>query len=449
MYKKCNLYLHISHLHYYSIILGYFWLQKHNLHICWKENTIVFDSSFCQSHCLSKSSLVTISGLSKSEPSQISPVFILILFKSSPNIINPSIFKLCLNIVRIGVALFTIFIKNPGHKVFTINLRDLDWVVKPLWKLASDTNINPKTIVLSKYHEFFNDFSYQKSDQIPLYGTYNYQISLKEGTKPLFGLLYGMSYKKNEELCKYLFENLNKGFIRASQFFTALSIFFVQKPQRGLQFCINYCGFNITTIENWYPLLLITETVHRFSQMVIYCKFDIIVIFNQLRIAKGEEWKTAFCTYYGLFKYVVLPFSLCNSLALFQYYINDTLHKYLDIFCTLYLDDILTYNNSLHKHKKHVKIVLECLKSTSLFLDMTKYEFHITKVLYLEFIISTYSVKMDLAKIKIILEWTQPICWKDVQSFLGFANFYQCFIFFYSTLIMPLVNFTKKNTFWS
>lgn len=72
----------------------------------------------------------------------------------------------------------------------------------------------------------------------------------------------------------------------------------------------------------------------------------------------------------------------------------------------------------------YVKIVLEHLRSAGLFLDMTKCEFHITKVPYLRFIISTYSIKMNLAKIKTILEWLQPTYLKNVQSFLGFANFY-------------------------
>ena len=93
---------------------------------------------------------------------------------------------------------------------------------------------------------------------------------------------------------------------------------------------------------------------------------------------------------------------------------------------------------------KYVKMVLECLKSADLFLNVTKFEFHITKVLYLRFIINTHSVKIDPAKIKIILKWLQPTCLKNMQNFLGFANFYWRFIYFYFMLIMLLINLTKK-----
>lgn len=49
-----------------------------------------------------------------------------------------------------------------------------------------------------------------------------------------------MNHKKNEELCKYLFENLEKGFIRASKSPAASPILFILKLQGGLRFCIDY-----------------------------------------------------------------------------------------------------------------------------------------------------------------------------------------------------------------
>lgn len=120
----------------------------------------------------------------------------------------------------------------------------------------------------------------------------------------------------------------------------------------------------------------------------------------------------------------MLFFGLCNSSTLFQYYINNILQKYLDIFCTIYFDDVLIYNNFLYKHGRHIKIILERLRSIALFLDVIKYEFHIIKILCLGFIISTHSIKINSAKIKTILKWLQSTCLKDVQSFLEFANFY-------------------------
>ena len=62
-----------------------------------------------------------------------------------------------------------------------------------------------------------------------------------------------------------------------------------------------------------------------------------------MRISRGDEWKTAFRTQYGHFKYQVIPFGLFNALATFQNYINKILARKLDIFIIIYLDDILIY----------------------------------------------------------------------------------------------------------
>ena len=177
-------------------------------------------------------------------------------------------------------------------------------------------------------------------------------------------------------------------------------------------------------MKNWYSLLLIKETLDCLCNAVIYIKLDIIAAFNHLWIAKGEEWKTAFWTRYELYEYLVMPFSLTNALSLFQHYINDTLRDYLNVFCTVYIDDILIYSNFWEEHTAHVKKVLECLQIAGLQIDISKCEFNVTEVCYLDIIITTDSICMDPQKVQVIVNWETPTCVKDIQAFIGFANFY-------------------------
>ena len=103
---------------------------------------------------------------------------------------------------------------------------------------------------------------------------------------------------------------------------------------------------------------LISETLNHLSQAKIFTKLDIIAAFNRLCIQEGDESLTMFHTCFELFKYLVMPFSLCNGPASFQNYINDTLREYLNDFCTVYLDDILIYSDNEAEHEIHVKRVL-------------------------------------------------------------------------------------------
>ena len=134
----------------------------------------------------------------------------------------------------------------------------------------------------------------------------------------------------------------------------------------------------------------------------IFSKIDIIAAFNKLRIKEGEEWKTAFRTRYGLYKYLVMPFGLANRPSSFQTYINDVLHGMLDVFCTAYIDDILIYSNSKKEHQEHVRRVLTALQKAGLQADIDKCEFHTTEVNYLGLIITSDGIRIDPHKVSAI-----------------------------------------------
>ena len=103
-----------------------------------------------------------------------------------------------------------------------------------------------------------------------------------------------------------------------------------------------------------------------------------------------------------------------------------------------YLDDILIYSDSLDQHRSQVREVLTRLRKVRLFANPKKCKFHTNTIEYLGFIMSLEGLRMDPAKVNTILKWPEPRNVKDIQSFLGFANFYRRFINGYSEMIQPL-----------
>ncbi|KAK1911147.1 hypothetical protein P3342_011749 [Pyrenophora teres f. teres] len=185
----------------------------------------------------------------------------------------------------------------------------------------------------------------------------------------------------------------------------ASPILFVKKPNRKWRLCVDFRRLNSATIKNQYPLPLITELTDQIQGAKWFTKFDVQEGFYRIRIAKGHEWKTAFKTKYGLFKYTVMPFGLTNAPATFQSVINKTLHEYLGIFVLAYLDDILVYSKgTLEEHIELVKKVLRKLKNRKLYLQPEKCEFHTQETEFLGFIISTEGVKMNPKKIQTVQE---------------------------------------------
>ena len=161
---------------------------------------------------------------------------------------------------------------------------------------------------------------------------------------------------------------------------------------------------------------------------------------------EGKEWKTAFQTKYEHYKYTVMPFGLTNALATFQALINTTLCEYLDIFVIAYLDDLLIYTKStLKEHIQAVKKVFKALQEADIKLQPDKCKLHVKTVKFLGSIITTDGIQMDKKKVKAIKKWPEPRNLKEVQAFLGFANFYQSFIQRSSQICTPLTKMTKKE----
>ena len=160
---------------------------------------------------------------------------------------------------------------------------------------------------------------------------------------------------------KYIKEILGKGYIRESLSLYTVLVLIVKKPDGGLRVCVDYRALNALTIKNRNVPPLIHETLNRLYSARIYTKFDVIVIFNEIRIREGDEEKITFLIRYRLFEYIIMLFRLYNAPGTFQSFINDTLREYLDMFCTAYLNDILIYSNTEEEHIIHVKKVLEKL----------------------------------------------------------------------------------------
>ncbi|KAF8751812.1 hypothetical protein RHS01_08505 [Rhizoctonia solani] len=138
---------------------------------------------------------------------------------------------------------------------------------------------------------------------------------------------------------------------------------------------------------NVYPLPRPDDLMAQLRGAKVFTKLDLRWGYNNVRVKEGDKWKTAFRTKYGLYE-------TC-----------------LDKCVIIYLDDILIYAKDDASH-------------TSTFMNL------------------------DKLKIQAVQEWPTPTKVKEVQSFLGFANFLRRFVANFSHMARPLHNLAKKYTPW-
>ncbi|KAK3526426.1 hypothetical protein QTP70_025456 [Hemibagrus guttatus] len=217
----------------------------------------------------------------------------------------------------------------------------------------------------------------------------------------------------------------------------------VKEKDGGLRPCIDYRGLNAITVRYPYPLLLVPTTLEHLRGARVFTKLDLRSAYNLVRIREGDEWKTAFYTTHGHYEYCVMPFGLTNTPAVFQALINGVFRDLLGRGIIAYIDDILVYSTSMEDHVRQVREVLARLQRHHLFMKLEKCGFHRTMVTFLGYVISPRGVEMDTNKVQAVSEWPAPSTIKELQWFLGFANFYRRFIQNYSSVAAPLMSLLR------
>lgn len=197
-----------------------------------------------------------------------------------------------------------------------------------------------------KYADFEDVASESNAGILAPYEAHDHDIVLEPGTSPSHHPIYNLSENKLKVLQEYIEMVLNKGWIWSSMSPVGAPIIFVSKKDGSLQLCIDYCGLNSIMVKNYYPLPLVSEILDRLSSAKIYTKLDLRDAYHHIQIKEGKKWITSFQTRYGHFKYTVMPFRLTNAPATFQTYVNHALSNLLDIYCIIYMDNILIFLDS-------------------------------------------------------------------------------------------------------
>ncbi|KAF8755093.1 hypothetical protein RHS01_05367 [Rhizoctonia solani] len=296
------------------------------------------------------------------------------------------------------------------------NLRTLSFPHTPPEQVTiakeEEANKDPLEGVPPEYHQYAKVFGEEEFNKLPPHWHYNIGIELTE-EGPLNSPLYSMTDAESATLKDWLRDELKAGKIQPSKSsISSLSCLFQKRMAPA----------------NVYPLPHPDDLMAQLRGAKVFTKLDLRWGYNNVHVKEGDKWKTAFRTKYALHE--------------------QTVQDLLDVCVIIYLDDILIYLKDDATHTKHVHKVLRRLMENQLFCKASKCTFHVTSVEYLGIIVSDKGFSLDKLKIQAVQEWPTPTKVKEVQSFLGFANFLRRFVANFSHMARPLHNLVKKDTLW-
>ncbi|KAH0358938.1 hypothetical protein KCU65_g10168, partial [Aureobasidium melanogenum] len=426
-------FLFVTTLSHYPIILGIPWLKVHDPEVKFGQNTLLFNSEYCQKNCNTPLRPTRVHAVPDVPPKDRPENVVRPVADPEPVPASDS-----LDIQPVSLLALSKF-ANRGLTIYQVSLEQVEDALNE----KSERTAVELPVELEDYCDVFSP---KEAEKLPPHRPYDHDIKLKDGQTPPWGPLYPMSKVQLKTLKEWLEENLRKGFIRPSSSPASSPVLFVAKPDGSLRLCMDYRGLNAVSEKDRYPLPLTKETLNSLKGMKYFSKIDIVAAFNNIRIKKGLEYLTAFRTKLGLFESLVMPFGLTGAPATWQRFMNDLLRPYIDLFCQVYLDDILIYSKTRKEHENHLRQILEVLRQNKLYAKPSKCEFFKTEVIYLGFILGVDGIRMDPAKVETIVNWQPPKNVTDVKSFTGFAGFYRRWIKDFSRILAPITALERKNT---
>jgi len=242
---------------------------------------------------------------------------------------------------------------------------------------------------------------------------------------------------------------LKKGYIRPSKSPQTSPVLFIPKKDGKRRMVQDYRYINKGTIKNSYPLPPISELIDNIGTKKVFTKMDLRWGYNNVQIKEGNEWKAAFTTHLGSFEPTVMYFGLTNSPATFQAMMNDLFRDMInkgDI--AIFIDDVLVATETEEGHDKIVEEVLRQLEENDLYVKPEKCVWKVREIGFLGVIMGPEGFQMEPEKVEGVTKWPTPQCVKNVQKFLGLANYYRRFVKDFAKIAKPLHQLVRKDEKW-
>lgn len=249
-------------------------------------------------------------------------------------------------------------------------------------------------------HEFEDIFG--EPQGLPPRRNCDHRIPLMPGAQPVNNRPYRHKPKHKSEIEQQIQELLEAGVIQKSSSPFASPVILVKKKDGTWRLCTDYRQLNAMTVVAKFPIPVIEELLDELHRAVWFSKLDLRAGYHQIRLAEGEEYKTAFQTHSGHYEFKVMSYGLAGGPATFNGAMTDTL-KLVNRVCVLvFFDDILVFSKTFEAHITHLKQVFQLLRRDQWKVKLSKCSFAQQQLSYLGHTISAEGVATDAEKIKAV-----------------------------------------------
>jgi hypothetical protein len=239
---------------------------------------------------------------------------------------------------------------------------------------SEDLSESHQSEVPEAVHNLIQQFAslFKEPSELPPPRQDDHHIPLVPCAQPVNVRPYRYSPQQKTEIENRITEMLQKGVIQHSSCPFASPVLLVKKKDSTWRFCVDYRHLNAITIKNKHPLPIVDELLDELAGAQWFTKLDFRSGYHQVRVAAGDEFKTAFRTHSGLYEFKVMPFGLTNAPASFQSIMNKIFQPLLRQCVLVFMDGILIYSSSLEEHILHLQQVFQIIQEHQFFIKKSK-----------------------------------------------------------------------------
>jgi Reverse transcriptase (RNA-dependent DNA polymerase) len=272
-----------------------------------------------------------------------------------------------------------------------------------------------------------------------------HRIQLIPGSKPVHSHPYRAGPKAREMERQEVERMLKADVIEPACSEWASPVVLVPKPDGSLRFCVDYRKLNSITVKDTYPLPRMDESIDSLGDAAIFSTLDCNSGYWQIPINEEDRDKTTFTSHVGAYRFIRMPFGLCNAPATFQRSLDIILSRVKCKSCLVYLDDVIVFSRTIEEHFGHLQEVLSLLERAGITLKLSKCHFFKDTVDYLGHVIVPGRLAIATKNTDALKQAKHPTTQTELPSFLGLCNVYRRFVPNFSRIARPLNDLLKKG----
>ena len=288
-----------------------------------------------------------------------------------------------------------------------------------------------KDKLLQVIEEYVDVFSDPEGVEIGTTDLIEFEVKLKEGARPVRQKLRPLNPKQRDSLRKQLDLWLKEGVVEESNSPWASPLVPAKKKStdpNAIRWAVDYRAINSMTVGDAWPIPSIEENLEKLQGARFFSAIDASAAYHTVRVKEKSRPYLAFLTPWGTYQYKKMPFGAKNAGACYSRLVELSIMKLRSPNILAYIDDIICATQDLWQHVKELEDVFKMHREAGIKIKAEKTHLIKPEVEYLGYMVSQEGIKMKPSYVEKITQWPTPQSVKQLNTLLGFLNYYRSFI---------------------